>query len=134
MELTGKCKEEFLSFMIENVRKIEGVGSRFFDETIIQEFEKWPDSFKHGLMIDFFDSVGILFSIKSIKMFYPGNLYKSNIEFKCETIDCHPAFLSSRAECVSRAMSKANYEYNLHLIQPAKQQLSWKSLNTQEDF
>jgi len=59
MKLTGKCKEDFNRYMIMELRKMEGVRDRFFDETIIQQFEIMPICFKNAMIIDFFDSVGI---------------------------------------------------------------------------
>jgi len=58
-ELIGKFKEDFYAYIITELRKMEGVGNRFFDETIIQQFETMPICFKNAMIIDFFDSFGI---------------------------------------------------------------------------
>ena len=56
MELTGKCKKEFEKWILNDDDDSEEYR---FGQNLSTNFEKLPSSFKHGVLVDYFDSVGI---------------------------------------------------------------------------
>lgn len=104
MTLTEKCQNDFYAYMIPELRKMEGVGDRFFNETIIQQFEIMPICFKNAMIIDFFDSVGIYTNAIS----YNNQAYWKPI---CdnETTNCG---YKTRKEAIEIAIKWGNESYN----------------------
>lgn len=104
MKLTDKCKEEFYKYMIPELRKMDGVGDRFFDETIIQQFEILPDCFKNAMIIQFFDSIGILTN----QISYGKNNYWKPV---CENFTSG-LFYKTRKEATDLSIKWANESFN----------------------
>ena len=70
MELTGKCKEDFEKWYFKNHcnSNIKYEEMMPHDESeIFGWYYNIHDSFKYGVYVDFFDSVGIYFDIEADK-------------------------------------------------------------------
>lgn len=104
MNLTDKCKDDFYKYMIPELRKMQGVVYRFFDETIIQQFEIMPICFKNAMIIDFFDSVGIYTNVIS----YNNQSYWKPV---CENETTNIGY-KTRKEAIEIAIKLGNEYYN----------------------
>ena len=65
MELKGKCKEDFEKWLAELPIKAILLSYDEFDAGEPYLFKELPNSFKYGVYIDFFDSVGIYIGVNS---------------------------------------------------------------------
>ena len=110
MELTGKCKEEFEKWFClnDNVNEDYYVDAdNKFTEFRCIHFTEFPQSMQYGVLVDFFDSVGIEI-----------NLLKSGLinYYKIDDISySHSYKLNSRPEARIKAIEKANEIRNLQL-------------------
>ena len=62
MKLTGKCKEDFdkwkkYRWMDDGLVQVSPVHHLMFD--VATRFDQLPEAMKYGVLVDFFDSVGI---------------------------------------------------------------------------
>ena len=111
MELTGKCKIEFEKWFNEQVK------DSVYDVKVLSLFGGLYDSMKHGVFVDFFDSVGVNISVEcvfdrmlgytrgyQIQVYQEGNqpitVFKDG--------DC----FDNRKETQTKAIEKANEIYN----------------------
>jgi|TARA_R110000744_G_scaffold71300_3_gene143566 hypothetical protein len=53
MELTGKCKEEFEKWILND----DDSEEYRFGQNLSTNFEGLPSSFKYGVLVDYFDSI-----------------------------------------------------------------------------
>ncbi len=97
MILTGKAKEDFYKFLIKKFPLNEN------------EVEKWfislYNEFKNALLIEWFDSVGIIIT---------SNYFELNKVFYSEILDSNFEIVKlTRQEALTEAIKKANEYYNL---------------------
>ena len=59
MELTGKCKEDFEKWWVNDWE----IHNKSVGELTLTAWYKLPDSMKYGVFIDYFDSVGLSITI-----------------------------------------------------------------------
>lgn len=90
MELTGKCKEAFKSF-VEQIYCYE-------------DFIKLPDPMKWGVLVDFFDSVGVDIEISKTPCV---SVYYFMID-DSDDINC----FNTRQEARAAAIEQANKLFN----------------------
>ena len=57
MELTGKCKEEFEKYLLKDLSFI--LEEEFIRMDRYNLFKHLPKSMRYGVLVDYFDSVGI---------------------------------------------------------------------------
>jgi len=110
--LTGKAETDFEPFCVSTIRKMEGIGDRFFDHTIMAEFSKFPESFKTALMIDFFDSIGIFIIIQKL-VYEP--LFDVHVNGLKNQITS--GSFDTRTEATSEAIRIANELYNTKFVE-----------------
>ncbi len=104
MKLTGKCKEDFEKWCINNdnvnYKRILGV----FSVALYGFWIDWrylPQSMRYGILIDFFDSVGIYVNTMKFDNMYVG---------LCDQLlDKH---FKTRQQARTEAIKKANEIYN----------------------
>ena len=98
MKLTGKSLEQFEKWYLKDVTTYEN-----YDQHIMSKFYQLHKSLQYGVLVDFFDSVGI--SIEILEN--TGNKWKGyiNKEFKGVGYD-------SRPQARAKAIEKANEIYN----------------------
>jgi len=96
MKLTGKCREAFEKWFLDNYG---------FDkwEDVKPDFHNIDTSMQYGVYVDFFDSVGIRIMIQGGE----GGLFYIKINYNCEISRDIP-----RHEARTKAISKANEIYN----------------------
>jgi hypothetical protein len=113
MKLTGKCKEDFEKWYLKDIDIDE--CDMFDNDMMLLIFYTEIESMQYGVLVDFFDSVGIDVNIirtsKSKKIRYTYEIYKQ------EKI-LHPKFsvynvLNYKPEARTAAIEKANELYNL---------------------
>ena len=106
MKLTGKCKEDFEKWFNK------GSHDEEYNNHMGFKFERSHPSMQYGVLIDFFDSVGIYIDIKYIsRPFYVGY----NYQFRVNEIDyCVKEVIKikTRQEARTKAIEKANEIYN----------------------
>jgi len=107
MKLTGKCKTDFEKWFIDKY------DSDKVHETImlITEFYNLPQSMQFGVLVEFFDSVGIYVNDQY------GYIVKTTYSFKIvnkktETILNYKSEFKTRQEARQKAILKANKIYN----------------------
>lgn len=101
MELIGKCKEDFkLYFIKKYATHYFGQWSR----TDIDFFYSLPDSFKWGVLVDFFDSLGM-----SVEAY---NKKHCDLNFYESCNDGYLGIWKTRNEARTEAIKKANEIYN----------------------
>lgn len=124
--LTGKAKQDFEPFCVKTIRQMEGIGDRYFDHTIMAEFEKFPETFKTSLMVDFFDSIGFYIKIYPHLgggqiVFYPSFIYRDEKHIDNERnvlFDNGELYYSlTRQEAVFEVIKKANIIYNENVVE-----------------
>ena len=113
MELTGKCKEEFEKWYLQNITELEiEIDSCYHSELDIEMFYKLPKSMRYGVYVDFFDSVGVVIDIDS-EMVSENPFFDFTIDGK----DGHNGDgkeYETRPEARAAAIEKANEIYNLN--------------------
>lgn len=98
MKLTGKSKEVFRDWYTPYIRKQRPDYIKFTDEQILRKFYRKIDSEKYGVLVDFFDSVGI-----KIFIFY--NSYEiCDIDIKNYYNDVN---MDTRTQAREQAITKA---------------------------
>ena len=110
MKLTGKCKEDFIEFLLNtdckysiNIEEGQLVSEAFFE---------CPLSMQYGVLIDFFDSVGIRIVID---MDFENEVYNKfvlYIEYKKYSFCNYGMNFKTRQEARTAAVKMANEIYN----------------------
>ena len=103
MKVTGKCKEDFEKWRIS--KKDSYLKHCFFEDL--------DDSMQYGVLIDFFDSVGIRILID---MDFGNEVYDKfvlYIEYKKHCFCNYGMNFKTRQEARTEAIKKANEIYNL---------------------
>lgn len=59
MKLTGQCKTEFQKWLIKWIKKNVAWETETPKQIDIDHFYSFPNSMQYGVLIDYFDSVGI---------------------------------------------------------------------------
>lgn len=113
MELTGKCKEAFEEWRIKTGSIYDFQESNEISGTTEDGFDVLPNSAKWGVYQDFFNSVGIHFSIFRCVDFseYAYELMKEDEKFGYFYEDSKESF-DSIEETRSEVIKKANEIYN----------------------
>ncbi len=101
MELTGKCKEDFKKWLFENYTTKEIGGNWGW------WIEKVPASFKHGVYVDFFDSVEIDISVSKDE----DSLYESYVQYNDYQSSIR-AWEETLNEARTEVIKEANEIYN----------------------
>jgi len=114
MKLTGKCKDDFEKWVEKQKFSIlHDVGERQMNIVPLGDmFEQLHDSMQYGVMVDFFDSVGIEIEITrdidwEDKVILGWVYYIENYE--------NNKWYDSRQEAREQAITKANEIYNSKL-------------------
>ncbi len=108
MELTGKCKEEFFSYLWHNKTSIFKDRLLGDIEDLKDEFACLPTSSQNALIIDFFDWTGIIIQINNVC----GDWW---YRVKSESTSIHSQWFhecKSRSEATIQAIKKVNEIYN----------------------
>lgn len=98
MKLTGKCKEDFEKYLYKTYSENQMV--------YLARYNDYPDSFKYGVYVDFFDTVKILIDVTSNL----GYTYNNSVYFKGKEYDI--SMMATRVIARSKAVEKANEVYN----------------------
>ncbi len=114
MELTEKCKEDFLEFVYynEDCLSVNETNKKEIQDEASAYLSNLDERFRNTLIIEWLDSVGIYISIEPYKnLFDNGNLY-----FCFKIID-YPYIsknnvYQSRQEATTEAIIKVNQIYN----------------------
>lgn len=61
--VTDKNKEQFERFYIILARKQEDVGSRYWDDTLINQFYRLPIEMQIGIFLAYYDSLGVFIHV-----------------------------------------------------------------------
>ena len=104
MELTGKCKEDFENWILND----DDSEEYRFGQNLSTNFEVLPSSFKYGVYVDFFDSVG--FNIVIEQLYYQSwyNYRITNLvllQFKGTKLSCRP---KTRISAIEKANELRN--------------------------
>jgi hypothetical protein len=118
MTLTGKCKEDFESYLEElDRRDIEGVYCDYNGTFYCYNdyhFSCLPESMQYGVYVDWFDSVGINVIGDRSRSILNNTSYFSNVwdvyDGESSPLDFH----NTLAEARTAAIEKANKIYNEH--------------------
>lgn len=102
MKLTDKCKQDFEKWFIDNYVSNHCNGMGAID---IKTFDKIPKSMQYGVLVDFFDSVGIYNDAYHIE-----NAFRYMIDVKDDTYMSKD--YKTRPEAREQAIIKANEIYN----------------------
>ena len=111
MKITGKCKEDFEKWF-DDSENVEFGFLPIQDHEIIvgaENFYSLPDSMQYGVLVDFFDSVGITIQIEyyhHLSSFGASTLEKDG-RYELYEIRSKP-----RQEARTKAIEKANEIYN----------------------
>jgi hypothetical protein len=106
MKLTGKCKEDFEEWMLLNNKELLKYSEERYSEVIdmSQLFKYLTDSMQYGVLVDFFDSVGIDVRVNSLDFPLTNNFMYS--------VDGKVKYTETRQEARTKAIEKANEIYN----------------------
>jgi hypothetical protein len=109
MKLTGKCKEGFEEWMLINNKELVKYSEERYSEVIdmSQLFKYLTDSMQYGVLVDFYDSVGVFIQIET-RIFdkeHPCYIYS-------ETVYNRVGLFKTRHEARIAAIEKANEIYN----------------------
>ena len=97
MNLTGKCKESFEKWLCKLPRY-----EYYTNEYILTLWDNYSESMQYGVLVDFFDSVGISISI-----------YSPSLGFFETWVKGHCIYDGvSRPEARTKAIEKANEIFN----------------------
>ena len=104
MKLTGKCKEEFKKWYRQYIKNQNG-RRKLIDGTYYTFFSHFlTDAMQYGVMVDFFDSVGMWIEICK----FPSNMqWYYMIDDSAEIND-----YETRHEARTAAIAKANEIFN----------------------
>jgi hypothetical protein len=109
MILTGKCKEGFEKWLIQNYKNLS-----FYHGKDLAMFNDLPPQMCNALIIEYFDSVGVYINIKR---FFLGNEFKfwyftindeNGIGLINHVSTENRVFINSRQEIIIQAIEKAN--------------------------
>ena len=108
MILTGKCKEDFEEWMLINNKELLKYSEERYSEVISmsQLFKYLTDSMQYGVLVDFFDSVGLPININCY-----GNGFEDEWQYDITT-QAEIYNSSTRQEARRQAIEKANEIYN----------------------
>ena len=107
--LTDKTLKAFERYLIDNYKEeMERISpfKSIYDSEVIGIFEKLPDSMQYGVIVDFFDSVGIVLNINQNGI--KGNWYytiNGKVGLRVSTPETRP-------EARKAAVEKANHLFN----------------------
>lgn len=91
MKLSGKSLEQFEKWYIPYLRKQRPDYIRFTDEQLLSKFRRKQDSEKYGVLVDFFDSLGVKCGICEFREFFMVNrddtLYKTRHQARAKAIE-----------------------------------------------
>ncbi|MGK0446506.1 MAG: hypothetical protein ACJA2M_000275 [Polaribacter sp.] len=104
MKLTGECKVYFKRWYLKKEYCKLSI-SEYGEETVWKMFITMDNSFKYGVLVDFFDSVGINV-VDDIDSCANDFRYLSKVDFKY--IDAH----NTRPEARDAVIEKANEIHN----------------------
>ncbi len=106
MILTGKCKEDFEAWGLVNNKELLKYSEERYSEVIdmSQLFNYLTDSMQYGLLVDFFDSVGVRVELMKHKL---DDLWGCYIEGVIQG-----ARIKTRQEARIKAIEKAVEIYN----------------------
>lgn len=106
MKLNGKCKVEFEKWLKSN-HNLDSIYDKEIEHNIVTTyyvFYELPKSAQYGVLVDFFDSVGIF--IDSI------NVNQNKEAFVCGVNGVQLGYWKSRPEARTKAIEKAIKEFN----------------------
>jgi hypothetical protein len=111
MELSGKCKVEFEKwYMSDKVSK---------EHPHIVDFYTYPKAMQYGVLVDFFDSVGLELVVHKFKGRYVASIYLEQEYLKShlddEEIKCNKKGYTTRPISQTEAVIKANEIRNKQL-------------------
>lgn len=120
MILTGKCKKDFEKWYEK--QRCYGEGTERCNPVFpigLTTFYKQHYSMQYGVLVDFFDSVGIFIEITPMKLVVDGSLkevdYCACIDYNFQSPK-HSAYhflpMKTRQEAREQAITKANEIYN----------------------
>jgi hypothetical protein len=115
MKLTGKCKEDFEEWVGNQPYSIShDVGERQMNIVPLADMiEQLPKSMQYGVLVDFFDSVGVEIDIDIDSKFrYEVAEINFYIYTELQTYDGYDNHYSTRQEARTKAIEKANEIYN----------------------
>ncbi len=104
--LTGKCKEDFQKWFLLNNGYIS-LSDRYY-----LEFLEMPISFQYGVLVDFFDSVGIYVEITNRVIGWNDNIIEFMPTFLQKNRITRGNHNKTRPEARKQAIIKANELYN----------------------
>lgn len=112
MKLTGKCLKSFKKWLINKAwTSDQNIFTNYTERLAlykINNFEQLPPSMKYGVLVDFFDSVGISISMNDFKNEFEWDIliYKSEKWWDCDKS------VETRHEARKQSILKANEIYN----------------------
>jgi hypothetical protein len=109
MILTGKCREGFEKWLIQNYKNLA-----FYHSKDLAMFNDLPPQMCNALIIDYFDSIGVYIEIQVLKVeTYPKYSFNMrNISFNMLS---QGDYFKSRQEATEKAIEKANDILNKEL-------------------
>ena len=109
MILTGKCREGFEKWLIQNYKNLA-----FYHSKDLAMFNDLPPQMCNALIIDYFDSIGVYIEIQVLKVeTYPKYSFNMrNINFNMLS---QGDYFKSRQEATEKAIEKANDILNKEL-------------------
>ena len=104
--LTGKCKEDFEKWFYANEVHLDicELEFNYQKSTVLDVFQSLPLSMQYGVLVDFFDSVGISIEIQYMYNYYEALIFYNEWHHVEESIN--------RIESRIEAIKKANQLYN----------------------
>lgn len=117
MKLTGKCKEDFEKWYIENY-PLKGLDNEYIRQSHIDWFNSniLFQSMKYGVYVDFFDSVGVKVDVFTESK-YPDLYFDFRITEVKKSSFWGTATIGefkTRQEARTKAIEKANEIYNIN--------------------
>ncbi|MBE7646249.1 hypothetical protein [Tenacibaculum finnmarkense] len=114
MNLTGKCKEDFIKWY--HLKRHEE-DYCFMEDVTYLELCHFPLAMQYGVLVDFFDSVGYHISNISSPEDVAQGVAEGNIDFFCiltriGKIDFETGFYKYRKESLIKIVEQSNYFYN----------------------
>ena len=103
MELTGKCKEEFEKWFTKDIEDFEN-----YDQHLLNEFYKQIYSMKYGVLVDYFDSMGVIIEVLPICELKISGLRIMGYRFYVNGDIKGNVILNSRPEARTTAIKKAD--------------------------
>jgi hypothetical protein len=111
MELTGKCKQDFEKFLIKIFPELGIIGTNW-NEVVYEWFMIQNSSMQYGVLVDFFDSVGIRIDLISVGEPTMGGFNFFGHRFLINGFKANLTYINTRPEARDAAIEKANELYN----------------------